>query len=110
MPVDRENTPKNVTPQWQSVGDLAAALVRDNHQVWTVGDRVKTNLDHAWVYAGTERESLMSLERNGTVVQVPLETQAQGYGTVLVRWESLTSKPLKRSEFWTHTDLIVRAS
>jgi len=28
MPVDREDTPKNVTPQWQSVGDLARALVR----------------------------------------------------------------------------------
>ena len=73
---------------------------------WKVGDVVETNLDHAWVYAGTEREGLMSRKRRGVVIEVPLATKTQGKGTVLVKWESLTAQPLARADWWTHTDLI----
>ena len=75
---------------------------------WKVGDKVKTNLEHAWVYEGTEREGLMGRNRTGIVVEVPDATTRQGEGTLLVRWESLTDVPLKRSDWWTHSDLIVR--
>ena len=77
---------------------------------WKVGDKVQTNLEHAWVYEGTEREGLMGRIRTGMVINVPDATYRQGAGTLLVRWESLTAQPLKRSDWWTHSDLIVRQS
>lgn len=76
--------------------------------IWKIGDRVRTNLDHAWVYEGTEREGLMGRDRRGVVLDVPDATVRQGDGTLLVRWESLTQTPLKRTDWWTHSDLIVR--
>jgi hypothetical protein len=75
-------------------------------RIWKIGDRVRTNLDHAWVYAGTEWEGLMSRDRAGVVLEVPDATIRQGEGTLLVQWESLTSGPLKRPVMWTHSDLI----
>lgn len=77
---------------------------------WKVGDRVHTNLEHGWVYAGTERQGIMDKFRFGTVIEVPDATVRQGEGTLLVRWESLTKIPLSRSDWWTHSDLIVRAA
>ena len=77
-------------------------------EIWKPGDRVATNLQHAWVYEGTECENLMGRERFGTVLEVPDATRRAGYGTLLIRWESLTRIPLKRSDWWTHSDLIAR--
>lgn len=78
--------------------------------LWNVGDKVRTNLDHAWVYAGTERQGLMGKSRSGTVIEVPQDAANTGRGLLLVRWESLTSKPLDRAEWWTHSDLILRSA
>ena len=76
---------------------------------WNAGDRVKTNLEHAWVYEGTEREGLMGRSRYGVVIFVPDATRRAGAGTLLIRWESLTAQPLRRSDWWTHSGLIERA-
>jgi hypothetical protein len=92
----------NISPQ----GDSANAYLI---QVWKPGDRVQTNLEHAWVYEGTERENLMGRLRFGTAIEVPDATRRAGHGTLLIRWESLTQVPLKRSDWWTHSDLIVKA-
>lgn len=77
---------------------------------WKIGDRVRTNLKTAWVWEGTECEGLMGKHRFGTVIEIPWEVEHTGAGTLLVRWESLTKIPLKRSDWWTHTKLILRAS
>lgn len=77
---------------------------------WQVGDKVETNLEHAWVYAGTEREYLMGRRRTGRVVEVPLSVKTSGEGTLLIKWDSLTPTPLKRSEWWTHSSLITRSA
>ncbi len=77
--------------------------------VWNIGDKVRPDLDSAWVYGGTEHEDIMNKDRPGTVVFVPDATVRHGGGTLLVEWESLTETPLKQPIRWTHSDLIVRA-
>jgi hypothetical protein len=77
-------------------------------QKWAIGDRVATNLEHAWVYEGTEREGLMGKPRRGVVIDLTEHTKREGEGLLLVRWESLTAVPLKRSDWWTHSNLITR--
>ena len=78
-------------------------------EIWSVGDKVTTNLEHAWIYVGTERECLMGKLRAGTVVRVPECTNRDGSGTLLIEWESLTPVPLKKPTWWTHSDMIERA-
>lgn len=95
-------------PDGAASQDLANDGKGDMAEIWKIGDLVQTNLEHAWVYEGTEREGLMGAIRAGTVIGVPDATIRQGFGTLLVRWESLTKTPLKRSDWWTHSDLIVR--
>jgi hypothetical protein len=73
---------------------------------WNVGDRVETKPELAWVYDGTEKQGLMSKRRRGTVVEVPWAARKTGAGTLLVRWESLTQVPLKRTDWWTHTNFL----
>jgi hypothetical protein len=80
----------------------------ENH-TWRIGDRVSTNPDLAWVYEGTEKANLMGRYRLGTVIKVPDGTARTGVGTLLVCWESLTEQPLKRCDWWTHSNLILRA-
>ena len=77
---------------------------------WKVGDVVTPDLEHSWVYVGTEWEDLMSKPRKGVVVEVPMSVTAQGHGTVLVQWESLTKTPLKRPLKWTSTGLVRRVA
>jgi hypothetical protein len=76
---------------------------------WNVGDIVETRPEDAWVYEGTEKENLMGRKRRGTVIEVPWAARETGAGTLLVRWESLTAVPLKRSDWWTHTDFLRKA-
>jgi hypothetical protein len=73
---------------------------------FNIGDTVFTNLEHAWIYEGTEREGLMSKRRRGVVVDMTEHCKREGSGLLLVRWESLTAVPLKRSDWWTHSDVI----
>ena len=76
-----------------------------------LGDTVTPNPDHAWVYCGTEKEAVMNAPRTGTVIEVPMaaEQDGNGLGTVRVRWNSLTARPLMphRAEHWHHTDLLL---
>ena len=71
-----------------------------------VDGRVRANLDHAWVYEGTEREGLMGRHREGVIIEVTDHAKRHGEGLVLVRWNSLTSQPLKRPDWLTHSSLI----
>lgn len=77
---------------------------------FSIGDTVFTNLDHAWIYEGTEREGLMGKKRRGSVVDTTDHYNREGSGLLLIRWESLTKIPLKRADWWTHSDVILGGS
>lgn len=73
-----------------------------------VGDRVATNLDHAWLWRGTEAEGLMGKARSGTVVELPWAYRHHGIGTIRVRWDSLTGSDNSGDNWlrWVHSNLI----
>lgn len=73
------------------------------------GDIVRTNLDHAWLYASTKFADKMSVDRTGTVEHVPMPCCDTGRGTMQVRWNSLDGSPNTDDAnwlMWVHTDLI----
>lgn len=72
-----------------------------------VGDIVWTNLEHAWLWEGTEHQHLMGKKRRGRIVEVPWAANAAWSGTVLVQWESLTDVPLRDGKCWVHSGLLV---
>ena len=90
-------------PDIPTVSDRQAAS-----RVPAVGDTVTPNLEHSWVFVGTEFEPLMSAVRTGTITVVPWAVGHFGTGTVRVVWKSMSNQPLlpHRAAMWVHTDLI----
>lgn len=76
-----------------------------------IGDLVTPNLEHSWVYNGTEKEAAMSAARTGTVIELDWASARNGTGLVRVRWNSLTDTPLleHRAVMWIHTDQMLFA-
>ena len=73
-----------------------------------VGQKVRTNLGHAWVYRGTEKWGKMGKPRTGTIEHIPPATRDAGEGTIYVRWDSLDGSPNDDDRnwlMWVHTDL-----
>lgn len=74
-----------------------------------VGDVVQTNLEHAWLWRGTEHEHLMDKPRTGRVINLPWTYQNERAGTIQVRWDSLTGSDNRGPNWltWVHSDLII---
>lgn len=66
----------------------------------SAGDRVRTNLDHAWLWNGTEWKDKMNKPRTGTVEFVPWYAANAGKGTIQVRWDNLSDAPNTDDKTW----------
>lgn len=74
-----------------------------------VGQVVRNRLDRAWIYAGTKHAKRMARERTGTIVEVPLFARENGFGTVRVRWDSLSGVSNASDDWcmWVHTNGLI---
>lgn len=81
---------------------------------WKVGDRVRSLPELAHLYDGTVWREKLSKPRGGTVVEVPLaiQTSADGHGTLLIQWDSLTggNDDPRLWRRWMHSRHIARVS
>jgi hypothetical protein len=71
-----------------------------------IGQRVKTKPGIARLYEGTPWEAKFQAPRGGTIEQVPWFARQNGYGTLYVRFDSLTGSNADDANWcrWMHSD------